>query len=225
MRIDLHTHTRAHSSCSLLSPDHLCELALIRGLDGLAITEHHHQWRAKPLRKLEKKYPGLKLYSGVELSLQEGYDLVCLCDPGKNLNLPFPSLNQVLSVIRKYRQEVFLFVAHPFRYSDEITPELESILRVADGIEMLSVNTLRHNQERIDGRYQAHNQHIYEQARREFDLIPLYNSDAHFQESVGSVSNILDCPSLPENETELAALLRQTTPVEHQAPELLQAFF
>ena len=65
LNIDLHTHTRRYSLCSILSPDKLCEVAVARGLNALVITEHHHQWSKDEIAVLQARHPAIKLYAGV----------------------------------------------------------------------------------------------------------------------------------------------------------------
>jgi histidinol phosphatase-like PHP family hydrolase len=76
MLIDCHLHTTRYSPCSHLRPYDACALASQRGLDALVITEHQIQWNKKEIKELQQDFPELKLYSGVEVTLREGLDLV-----------------------------------------------------------------------------------------------------------------------------------------------------
>ncbi len=80
MRIDCHVHTARHSACSDIDPAQACRLALARGLSGLVFTEHHHQWEECELECLRQDFPGLGLYTGVELTLAEGHDMIVITD-------------------------------------------------------------------------------------------------------------------------------------------------
>jgi hypothetical protein len=42
--VDVHLHTRRYSRCSRIEPGALIDRAVRAGLDGVVITEHHHQW-------------------------------------------------------------------------------------------------------------------------------------------------------------------------------------
>ena len=48
-------HTRRYSKCSVIDPDRLIRQAVRVGLDGIVITEHHHQWTDTELAELVAK--------------------------------------------------------------------------------------------------------------------------------------------------------------------------
>ena len=223
MLFDCHTHTSLHSSCSSLRPEELCTLAQERGLDGVVITEHRYQWRAEAIATLRSLYPALGIYSGVELSLREGYDVICVSGEVR-LDLPdFPFLAQLERELRHCRDEVFTFVAHPFRYRDYMTPELEDVFSVVEGIEVNSVNIVKNAPGRLNGRFVAENHTSYEQACERFSLVPLYNSDAHAAVSVATIANDTQVQELPRTTAELSALLRQDVGREWQNVNQLEA--
>lgn len=223
MRFDCHTHTRLHSGCSSLRPDELCTLALERGLHGVVITEHRYQWSKAEIASLRDRHPGLGIYSGVELSLREGYDVVCIVGEIP-LNLPdFPALIQLENILERHREDIFTFVAHPFRYRDFMTPELEDILSVVEGIEVNSVNIAKGAPQIHEGRYVAENWENYETTRQAYGMVPVFNSDTHATFSVATIANEIDTATLPANEAELAALFRQKDIREWQNTEQLHA--
>ena len=55
MLIDLHNHTSRYSDDSLLSPEHLIEVAKKAGLDGIAVTEHDFFWDHDELVDIGKR--------------------------------------------------------------------------------------------------------------------------------------------------------------------------
>jgi hypothetical protein len=197
---------------------------MARGLDAMVITEHHARWTADEVGLLSTFCTGVTVYAGVELTLREGYDLVVISG-APSLSFPlYPSLGKVLDILEATRHERFVFVAHPFRYSDRLGPDLRNILGRVDGIEMNSVNILRSGAAR-NGAYRPVNWSLYEEARAKYGLVPLYNSDAHAEDTVGAVASLIDLPGLPASENELARALKTARPRESQDAAVLGRLF
>jgi predicted metal-dependent phosphoesterase TrpH len=205
LKIDLHTHTSRYSSCSRLSPGALCEIAMRRGLDALAITEHHHQWSAGEIAALQARYPALKLYAGVEISCTDGHDYVVLgLDGGPYVPHPMP-YRRLRSLLARH-PGAFVFVAHPFRYS---TAEDGLAGREIDGIEVGNYNVLARPQPE---RGPAVIEHLAlcRKWQRKMGWIALYNSDGHNADMVGTFYNRIAAPDgIPPDEAALIRLLRQ----------------
>jgi hypothetical protein len=206
LKLDLHTHTARYSPCSQLSPNALCETALARGLDAVAITEHHHQWPAAEIAELQDRYPALKLYAGVEISCTDGHDYVVFgLDAGAYQPHPMPYAR--LQAMLDAHPGSFCFVAHCFRFS---TDESGLEERAIQGIEMGSWNMLARRQAKSGPVIIAH-QALYLHWQQRMGWIPLYNSDAHSARMVGVFCNLIDVPEggLPEDARGLCQLLRQ----------------
>jgi hypothetical protein len=203
LKIDLHTHTRRYSSCSALSPDALCQVALDCGLDAIAITEHQYQWSPAEIGELQAYYPSLKLYAGVEISCADDRDYVVLgLDPGwYPSQMPYPRLRALLDA----HPDAFCFVAHCFRYSEDESGLAE---RQIDGIEVGSYNTLARPQP-SRGPVVIVRQEQYLCWRHRQGWIPLYNSDGHAEKMVGTFYNLIEADEdLPADERALCRLLR-----------------
>jgi hypothetical protein len=223
MRIDCHVHTSRYSGCSSIEPEELCELALERGLDALVLTEHRVRWAQDELDELRRRFPTLTLYSGVEISLRENHDVVCIAPPELDRFPPYPDLAELMKFVAPARDKSFLFVAHAFRYESEITPELSLVLRAVDGIEMNSVNVIKRQLLRRGDRFLSSNHRLYETAQQRHGLTPLFNSDGHHPLAVGSISSEFPEPA-PPDEAGLAELLKRSAAVERQDKKLLAAF-
>lgn len=224
MRIDCHTHTKVLSGCSSLKPSQLCSLALKRGLQGLVITEHRQQWQPEDLAALQRKFPELSLYGGVELSTREGYDVICIAGDIM-LDLPaFPDAAMLAELRERHGEDIFTFVAHPFRYRNFMTPDLQAVLEVVEGIEMNSMNILKTGPVHENGHYLPENHELYDRARRDYDLAPVFNSDTHSPHSVGCIANELPGEASPQNAAELGRLLREGASQEWQNPEVIEHF-
>ena len=218
LKIDLHTHTRRYSACSRLSPEALCETALARGLDALAITEHHQQWSPDEIAELQSRYPALKLYAGVEITCTDGHDYVILGrDPGAYAEpMPYADLQTLLET----HPGAFVFVAHCFRFS---TDERGLAERALDGIEVGSCNTLA-RQQPPHGPAAIEHEALYQRWQQRMGWIPLYNSDAHSTTAVGTFCNVLDvADGMPAGELALAEVLRTAPLRPLEDPERIRA--
>jgi predicted metal-dependent phosphoesterase TrpH len=208
LKIDLHTHTGRYSPCSRLSPRELCETALARGLDAVAITEHHHQWSPEEIAELQARYTALKLYSGVELTCTDGHDYVVLgLDAGPYLPNPirYARFQALLDARRRAGAPVLAFLAHGFRYSDD---ERGLDTAAIEGIEMASPNILARPQP-AGGPVTIARAELYRRWQQRRGWIPLYNSDAHSVSMVGQFYNLVDAPDgAPADERALIQLLR-----------------
>jgi predicted metal-dependent phosphoesterase TrpH len=109
-RYDLHIHTN-HSPCSLNKPETILERAKKKGLDGIAITDHHLVEGAYEVRKLNKD-KDFEIIIGEEIRTEYG-DVVALYI---NELIETRKLLEVIDEVKK--QDGLLFVAHPYR----ITP-------------------------------------------------------------------------------------------------------
>ncbi|EPR40879.1 PHP domain protein [Desulfovibrio sp. X2] len=222
--IDCHVHTALHSACSTIPPDEACAAALATGLSGLVFTEHHYQWRERELARLRDLFPGLMLYSGTEITVEEGHDIVVITD-SMHLDLPRPVPFSLLrDVLEAVREEAYAFVAHPFRWQDAITPEAGEIFDWADGLEMNSINILRPGWRWKNGACLPKNARLYEAAAERYGLSRLYNTDAHRVPCIGSFANVLPGPA-PRDTAGLVALLRANEAREFQDTRRLAGFF
>ncbi len=195
------------------------------GLDAVVITEHQIQWNLYEIKELQREFPEIKVYAGLEVTLQEGIDLVIIT---KNTGVEIPFLISFDSLLRENYfpwERSFVFVAHLFRWLRELHPSVREILSLIHGIEMNSINILlagylfEEDFLSVKSRYWF----LYEEVLREYNLIPLFNSDAHQLESVGSVANEIEVEEIPGDEEELARLLKNSYPSQYQDIGILKA--
>ncbi len=224
MLIDLHTHTSCYSPCSVLNPDELCRLSVENGLDAIVLTEHYELWSREDRDILQDRFPELKIYRGVEISVREGYDVICITARATLEVRSLLTIQDVRQMLGEDLEESFLFVAHPFRFNSELTPGLQEVMRNVDGIEMNSINIFKKDPVRTGDRYHARNEDCYVRAREQYGLIPLYNTDTHHPYSVAGIVNRIETETIPEDEIALASLLRRTPAAEQQNPEVIERF-
>ncbi len=137
MKFDHHIHTCRHSPDSEIDPLELVDFAREIGLDGVVITEHDYQWRGKELAELADHAAPLQVFSGAEISAQEGHFLVFGL-PSLGEVWPGIALCELLRVVQ--RHDAAIVAAHPFRWNqpfDEIVAEHGPVF---DALELVSNN-------------------------------------------------------------------------------------
>jgi hypothetical protein len=157
----------------------------------------------------------------MEVSVREGYDVVVIGTQLNALGQRHMPIENLVDAVADRRDEVFLFVAHPFRFSKRFDRRLTRVLDAVDGIEMNSVNIMRGHYVIRDGRYSSDDDALYERALQGRDLVRLYNSDAHSQDAVGAIMSRIEGHA-PENEAALASMLKTQQPDEVQNSQLLE---
>jgi predicted metal-dependent phosphoesterase TrpH len=179
MKFDHHIHTRRHSPDSDIDPYKLVEFARSIGLDGIVITEHDYQWRAKELAELAEAAAPLCVFSGAEISAREGHFLVYGL-PSLGEVWPGISLKELLEIVRGH--EAAIVAAHPFRWDqpfDEIIAEHGPVL---DAIELVSNNVSVQTRSEAEALLARH------------DLATTGSSDAHELSVVGCYYTEFDQP-------------------------------
>lgn len=108
--VDMHIHTVVGSMDSDISPKRLGEQAKLVGLDGVAITEHLHQWRDDEVAHFREEH-GLFIANAREWSTEQGHIGV--------FGLPASIKGlRYASDLRRACQDHggFMIMNHPFRY-------------------------------------------------------------------------------------------------------------
>jgi predicted metal-dependent phosphoesterase TrpH len=153
MKLDHHIHTRRHSPDSDIDPLELVDFAREIGLDGVVITEHDYQWRGAELAELAETAAPLRVFSGAEISAQEGHFLVYGL-PSLGEVWPGIRLAELLEIVK--RHQAAIVAAHPFRWDqpfDEIVAEHELSL---DAIELVSNNITRETRAKAEALLKRH---------------------------------------------------------------------
>ena len=179
--IDLHVHTNRYSACSLIDPHQLVKQAAKIGLDGVVITEHHHQWSEEELKVLleEAGEPNFLLLAGFEYGTGQGdvliYGLTAETAASFAHGLP-PE-----TVVEKVHELGGVCVAaHPTRMGMGFDERIASLS--LDAIEVQSVN-MKHHEQRIAIGLSAH-----------LGIPATAGSDAHQLEHVGRYTTAFDDP-------------------------------
>lgn len=153
MRFDHHLHTAKHSPDSNIDPEELIVHARRIGLDGVVITEHDYQWELDELSELAARAAPLRVFSGVEVSAQEGHFLVYGL-PLLHEVFPGITLGELLPIVG--RNEAAIVAAHPFRWDQPFDEIIAAHGPVFDALEMVSNNVTRETRARTESVLQSH---------------------------------------------------------------------
>jgi hypothetical protein len=154
MKIDLHTHSSEYSACSVVRAVHLLEAARERGLDAIAITDHGHFLTESERDALELAVPGIRVFRGMEIGLRgpafdgtKWEDVVIVGgEPCDDLHpLDWSNVDRLADLSR--RTGALTILAHPYRYHDDLTIDLERFR--PDAVEIASINVVAWPHDRI----------------------------------------------------------------------------
>ena len=154
MIIDMHNHTVISSTCSLLSPEELIEIARLRGLDGICVTEHNEIKGADFARDVVNRN-GFPVFRGIEARTDLGDVLVYGYYRDIPGGIPLETLCRTV-----HEAGGVLFSAHPFHLTGgwnlytalqdrgmnlETDWDRLAVLRDLDGIEVINGNVSDEN--------------------------------------------------------------------------------
>ena len=178
MKIDLHIHTE-QSICSNLKPKTILKYARLKGLDGIAITDHD---TIKANKELQELAGDLLIIPGVEIATTSG-ELIALfvhkeIESGLSLRETTDRIHEIGGLV---------IVPHPFdRYRKSVGDKIHEI--EADAIEVYNSRNI----------YKKANQKALEFSRQN-GMVAVAGSDAHFKEEIGmagimtETDNIFEC--------------------------------
>lgn len=177
MLLEMHCHTRRHSSCSILSPVNLIRRVQAKNLGGVVITEHCYLWPPRELEQLRADAEVDRFFvilSGQEVNTDIGHVLA--------YGIP-RSITKRVSVdeLRAEFPDAALVWAHPWRRGGE--PDESLLLSPSlDAIEIFNSN--QSSWQNYLGLNEWH--------RLRFTAVA--GSDAHSRERAGILPTQLDHP-------------------------------
>ena len=189
VRFDLHIHTARYSGCSKTQPEQMAERAQAEGLDGIVLTEHGQIWKDEEHAQLQAAFPDLIILRGIEVRTSFGDDFLVYGTLDPTLFYQGMETKQLLEQVEASGGAVVL--AHPFRYSRQVPPEIFHYPLTA--IECMSFHVRRYMEEQI------------EDLQQELALPCFASSDAHDPDVVGLYG--LEFFDLISSEEELARSL------------------
>ena len=194
IRVDLHIHSDL-SPCgdAMMTPGTIVGMAVVNGLDALAITDHNSSYNIPAAMEIAAAY-GIVLVPGMELETSEEIHIVCLFPD-------YPSLTAFQKIVcdsYSPRDNVVEIFGHQHIYNsdDEITGEWEPLLLEPTGISIDDVFRLA---DEVGGiAYPAHVDRDSYSVLSSFGMLP-YNYPHPFVE----ISCQCDSEQLKENFPEL----------------------
>jgi len=196
--IDLHVHTR-YSRCSSLSPERIEPIALQRGIDVVAITDHNTMQGARAVAFCSSR---IKVIVGEEIRTTQG-ELI-----GYFLNEEIPaglSPQETIAEIR--RQGGLVSVPHPFDRLRSSRLQPDALSEIINWIDMLETFNARDIFTRRDERLIVR--------ALEAGVVPVAGSDAHFGIEIGRARVIMQPFSTPQ---EFLENLRGAATMTHKSP-------
>jgi histidinol phosphatase-like PHP family hydrolase len=139
MILDLHTHTQQRSLCSHVSEKALIKRAIDMGLNGIAITDHNALVSPEKLKELNENYHPFLIFKGIEISLmtrQRWQDFLVIGLDNPVLERTEWDYKHLVDWVRKNKG--WICWAHPFRYCQDMPPEIAQI--PPDAMEICSTN-------------------------------------------------------------------------------------
>ena len=174
-------HTRRYSKCSAIDPDRLIQQAVRAGLDGIVITEHHHQWTSEELAELVDKSGefGFLALAAFEYTSSQGDILIYGLDPSQVDAFQPGGLPEDAAALAANLGAACI-AAHPTRDGLGFDERIATL--PLHGLEVCSVNLMEHEQRLAASLAQALKKPM------------MASSDAHQLQDVGRYATEFDDP-------------------------------
>lgn len=152
-----------------MPPEKMAQRAQAEGLGGIVLTEHGQMWKDEELTQFRAAFPDLIILRGIEVRTSFGDDFLVygIEDP----TLFYQEMETKLLLERVEALGGAVVLAHPFRYSRKVPPEI--FQQPLTAIEGMSFHVRRYMKEKIYN------------LQQELDLPCFASSDAHELEAVG----------------------------------------
>lgn len=165
MKIDMHLHTSEYSACASSSIKEQLHAAFENGIEAVFITDHMKLFPEEQLLKYRKKYPELRIFQGIEVTVQDSgwEDFIVLGIHDPYINGDKWRYRDLYNYVRK--NNGYLIHAHPYRYSNKIACDTANY--PPDAVEIMSSNlTLSSISSRIN-------------YAKKLNCLKVVNSDSH----------------------------------------------
>ena len=171
MNYDLHTHTKYSSRCGVAEPEDLVKVAISKGLDGIAVTDHDTIKGAIGAKKFETS--DFKVIIGCEVTTTNG-ELI-----GLFLQDEVKSRNPIEVIQEIHDQGGIVVVPHPFdRYRSARFNDLNLFLEQVDAIEVFNSRCISNKSNQLARDFAIKH-------GTKYNLSMVGGSDAHYLNEVG----------------------------------------
>ena len=181
LKVDLHVHT-CHSPCGMIAPYKIETIAVKKGLDAVAITDHNTIDGALKLASCAKV---IKVIVGEEVYTNQGEVIgYFLKEPIK----PFLSVQETIHAIRA--QGGIVSIPHPFDRLRSSSITRDALNQVIAEVDMIEVFNGRDILQKIDNRFLKES--------RKNGVVEIVGSDAHQAIEVGRSLVVMEHFQTPE---------------------------
>ncbi|MBN1554831.1 MAG: hypothetical protein JXA11_08795 [Phycisphaerae bacterium] len=116
MKIELHLHTNRYSGCAKNSPEEMLDRLVELHYQAVFLTEHDAVWPGDELENLQRHWPQLRIFPGLELTLHNfrgfGHLLILGATEPEFLDIVDPG-----EALARARQKDYpTILAHPYRW-------------------------------------------------------------------------------------------------------------
>ncbi len=175
MRVDFHLHTSEYSRCAAATPREQIRAAIDAGVDVVFITEHMKVFPVDKIERLRKKFPEIKIYPGVEVTVKDNSydDFIVLGVRDKAIEKQNWTYKALYDFVKTKGGAIIL--AHPYRFSNEVNKDVWKY--PPDAVEVLSSNVGPYGYERR------------KVLAKELGRPMVTNSDSHYSRDTGIFAN------------------------------------
>lgn len=171
MKYDLHTHTKYSPRCGVVEPEKLVKMAISKGLNGIAITDHDTIKGAVVGKKFETS--DFKVIVGCEIKTTHGELIGLFLQDEVKSRTP----NEVIQEI--HNQGGIVVVPHPFdRFRSARFDDINKYLKDIDAIEVFNSRCICNKSNNLARDFVIKHAHKY-------NLSMVGGSDAHYLSEVG----------------------------------------
>ncbi|HOS87933.1 MAG TPA: PHP domain-containing protein [Candidatus Pacearchaeota archaeon] len=186
MKIDLHCHTY-FSNDGISSPEKIIKQALLKGLDGVAITDHETSAGWAEAQKAGQKL-GAQIILGEEIKTKQGDVLAIFIQ--QQINGKGKDARLVINEIKK--QGGLAIIPHPYQGHEKFKDDLKNYLDIIDGLEVFNARLP----------FRSADQKAFQFAKQH-NLAMTAGSDAHFYKGAGEAYTECQAKTLEEFKNEL----------------------
>ena len=116
MKIELHLHTNRYSRCARNAPEEMLARLVELNYEAVFLTEHDAVWPTESLRQLQRQWPEIRIFPGLELTLynSRGFSHLLLLGATESDFLDVGDPGDALARARERGYTTIL--AHPYRW-------------------------------------------------------------------------------------------------------------
>ena len=183
MKIDMHTHTIYSKKCGYMEPKKLIQVAIKKGLDGIAITDHNTIKGG--VRAKEYETENFEVIVGSEIMTDRGEVIGLYLD--EEINNKSNNIYDVISEIKE--QNGIVIIPHPFdKLRHSAFNPTKNDVNLIDCVEGFNSRCVFQNYNVIAVEFGT-----------EHNLVITAGSDAHFFSEIGNAGVITDRDDLRES--------------------------